>query len=161
MYQVVVYICITWYSKFCWFLVKKCWYQQSSRGVSRYIFFGSSLDKVEPSFIIVGYVWKILWSPPPICEQLWKGPSWTGFKKVLLNRVISIRVSQGPFQNQGGLQLYWIKIFWHSCFLVNFAKILRTHILSNIFSQLPLALGFVRALGHSIEETFDVSKGSY
>ena len=33
-----------------------------------------------PSFIILGYVWKILgmggFPPPPIREQLRKGPSW-------------------------------------------------------------------------------------
>ena len=40
MYQNPIYICISWYGKICWFLVKKCWCQQNSRGLSRdlYIF---------------------------------------------------------------------------------------------------------------------------
>ena len=40
MYQNTIYICISWYRKFCWFLVKKCWCQQNSRGMScdSYIF---------------------------------------------------------------------------------------------------------------------------
>ena len=40
MYQNAIYICIFWYSKFCWFQMKKRWCQQNSMGVSRdsYIF---------------------------------------------------------------------------------------------------------------------------
>ena len=34
-YQNPIYICISWYSKICWFSVKKCRCQQNSRGVSR------------------------------------------------------------------------------------------------------------------------------
>ena len=39
-YENVIYICIFWYSKICWFPVEKAWYQQKSRGVSHdsYIF---------------------------------------------------------------------------------------------------------------------------
>ena len=35
-----IYMCISWCSKICWFPVKKCWFQQNSRDVSRdlYIF---------------------------------------------------------------------------------------------------------------------------
>ena len=40
MYSNAIYISISRYSKICWFLVKKCWYQQNSSGMSRdlYIF---------------------------------------------------------------------------------------------------------------------------
>ena len=63
MYQNVIYICISWYNKICKFPVKKSWFQQNSRCVSRnsyifWIFFG--LGIIVPSFIIVGYVWQIL-----------------------------------------------------------------------------------------------------
>ena len=36
-----IYICISWFSKICWFSVKECWCQQNSSGMSRdlYIFF--------------------------------------------------------------------------------------------------------------------------
>ena len=34
MYQNPVCTCISWCSKICWFLVKKCWCQQKSRDVS-------------------------------------------------------------------------------------------------------------------------------
>ena len=46
-YQNTVYICISRYSKICWFPVKKYWCQQNSRGVSHdsYIFW-SSLGKI-------------------------------------------------------------------------------------------------------------------
>ena len=39
-YQYAIYDCISWDSKICLIPVKKCWYQQNSRGVSRdsYIF---------------------------------------------------------------------------------------------------------------------------
>ena len=40
MYQNAIYIRISWYSKTCWFPVKKSWIQQNSKGVSRdsYVF---------------------------------------------------------------------------------------------------------------------------
>ena len=40
MYQNAIYICISWYHKICWFLVKKYLCQQNSGGVAResYIF---------------------------------------------------------------------------------------------------------------------------
>ena len=47
MYQNLIYICVSWYSKICWFLVKNA---DASRiqGVCHvsHIFFGSSLGKV-------------------------------------------------------------------------------------------------------------------
>ena len=68
-----IYICISWCSKICWFLVKECWCQQNSRGVSRdsYIFWIFLRQGITvPSFIIVEYVWQILgrgglFTPPP------------------------------------------------------------------------------------------------
>ena len=40
LYSNAIYICISWYSKSCWFPVRKCWFQQNSWGVSHdlYIF---------------------------------------------------------------------------------------------------------------------------
>ena len=35
MYQNAMYICISWHSKIYWYSMKKCWFQQNSRGVSR------------------------------------------------------------------------------------------------------------------------------
>ena len=32
-------IFISWFSKICWFLVKKCWCQQNSSGISRNLYF--------------------------------------------------------------------------------------------------------------------------
>ena len=46
MYQNAIYICISWYGKICWFLLKQLWFQQYSKSVLRHIFFGSSLHKV-------------------------------------------------------------------------------------------------------------------
>ena len=56
-------VCISWYNKSCRFLMKKCWCQQRSMGVSRYlclfwIFF--RWDITVASFTIEGYVWQIL-----------------------------------------------------------------------------------------------------
>ena len=82
MNQNEIFICIFWYSKICWFPVKKCWCQQNSRGASRqsyilWILFRSGV--IVPSFIIVGYVWQISDSPSSsIREQLQKDPSWIG-----------------------------------------------------------------------------------
>ena len=74
MYQNAIYISTSWYSKICWFLVKKCWCQQYSRDVScySYVYFFVLLllrCNFSSSFIIVGYVWQILgkgaFLPPP------------------------------------------------------------------------------------------------
>ena len=82
-----IYICISWYSKICWFPVKKCWCQQNPRGVScdSYSFWNFFRYGITvPSFIIVGYVWQILgrgtfsFLSPPISEQPWKIPSLIG-----------------------------------------------------------------------------------
>ena len=89
MYQNAVYICISWYSKICWFSVKKCWCQQNSQSVSHdsyifRIFFRQGITVA--SFIIVGNVWQILgrgaFLAPSICEQSRKSPSWIGLKYV-------------------------------------------------------------------------------
>ena len=86
MYQNTIYIFISWYSKICWFPLKKCWYQQNSRGVSRdsyifWIFFGQGIT--VPSFIIVWYLWQILGR-----EGLFASPHpWAVLKKPILNRV--------------------------------------------------------------------------
>ena len=39
-YENEIYICISWFSKVCWFPLKRCWCHQKSRGFSRdsYIF---------------------------------------------------------------------------------------------------------------------------
>ena len=86
MYQNTIYICISRYSKICWFPVKKCWCQHNSRGLSRdlYIFwilFGWGIT--VPSFIVVGYVWQVLGRGglnPPIREQPRKSSSWIGLR---------------------------------------------------------------------------------
>ena len=63
MHYNTIYTCISWYTKNCWFSVKKCWCQQNSMGVSRdlcifWIFFRYGIT--VPSFINVQYVWQIL-----------------------------------------------------------------------------------------------------
>ena len=84
-----IYICISWYSKTCWSLVKKRWCQQNPRGMSRdsYSFWNLFRQGIAvPSFIIVGYVRQILergpfLPPPPIREQPRKSSSWIGLKE--------------------------------------------------------------------------------
>ena len=83
MYQNTIYICIFWYSKICWFAVKKSWCQQNSRDRSRdsYIF-GCSLvncDEFHHCGICVTNFREegaCLLPPPPIREQLRKSQSW-------------------------------------------------------------------------------------
>ena len=90
-----LYICISWYSKICQFPIKKCWYQQNSRGLSRdsysfWIFFRQGIT--VPSLIIVGYACQILerGAPPPPPPYPWAAP-----KKPILNRVnIQIKFKQ-------------------------------------------------------------------
>ena len=79
MYQNANYICLSWFSKICWFPVKKCSCRQNARGVSRdsYIFCIFSRYITLPSFIIVGYVWQILRRGPFCHRHRWaarKGP---------------------------------------------------------------------------------------
>ena len=58
-YQNAIYICISLYSKICWFSVKKCWCKDVSPDT--YTFWISFRQSMTvPSFIIVGYVWQIL-----------------------------------------------------------------------------------------------------
>ena len=103
-----LYICISWYSKICQFPIKKCWYQQNSRGLSRdsysfWIFFRQGIT--VPSLIIVGYACQILERgmprpPPPIHEQLWKSPSLIGLTYKL---------------NLSNYYVYWCH-YYHWCF---------------------------------------------
>ena len=69
--------------------MKKCWFQQKSRSVSRdlYKVFGPSLGNLKlQSFIIVGFVWQILDGEGRVArrirEQSQKGPSWIELKLV-------------------------------------------------------------------------------
>ena len=92
MYQNAIYICIFWYSKICWFPMKKFWCRHNLRGVPRdsynfWVFFRS--DIIVPSFIFVGYAWQVLggrgggrhFEQFSIREQPRKGPSWIGLQR--------------------------------------------------------------------------------
>ena len=115
MYENAFYICISWYSKICWFAVKKCWCQQNSRGVSRdssifWIFFWQGIS--VPGFIIVGYVWQILGREaflplPPILEQPRKIPSWIGLR----DKAFKIANDLKCDGYQRGLALVFYKFF--------------------------------------------------
>ena len=98
MYLNGIYICNSWYSKICWFSVKKCWCQQNSRGVSCdsysfWIFYGQGIT--VPCFIIVGYVWQILG------RETFLRPShpWTARKNSILNRLKSFHNFPWIFMN--------------------------------------------------------------
>ena len=88
MYQNTVYICISWYSKICWFPVKKCWFQQNSRSVSRdsyifQIFFGYNCAKCHHCRICVtDFREGGLFAPSPHL--------WAARKKPILNSVNDI-----------------------------------------------------------------------
>ena len=97
MYQNRIYICISWYSNICWFLVKKYWCQQNSRGVSRdsYIFFNLLLVRHKCGKF---HHCRICMTdfrergpfcpspPPPIREQPQKSPSWIGLNAYNLTK---------------------------------------------------------------------------
>ena len=80
MYQNTIYICISWYSKICWFPVKKCWYQQNSRGVSRdsYIFLDLLWVRYNCAKFPHCRICLTDFTPPPIRGQPRKSPSWIG-----------------------------------------------------------------------------------
>ena len=85
MYQNPVFMWISWCSKICWIPVKKCWCQLNPSGVSRdlyifWIFFRYGIT--VPSFIIVGFVWRILGRGVKKVPHTWAAP-----KKSILNRV--------------------------------------------------------------------------
>ena len=104
--QIAIYIYISWYSKICWFPVKKCWCQHNSRGVSRdfYIFLFHLYIKYA-FFIIIWYVWQILrrWGRGSFCPQChqWaaskKGPSWIELNEFVFR-------TAGPYKS---LHLYY------------------------------------------------------
>ena len=85
MHQNVIYICISWYRKICWFPVKNADVSRT-QGVYHmiYLFFGSSLGKslTVLSFIIVGYVWQTLERGLFCPLDLWAAP-----KRPTLSRV--------------------------------------------------------------------------
>ena len=77
MYQNTIYICISWYSKFRWFPVKKCWCQQNSRVVSRYLLWERyNCAKFHHCRICVTDFRRGGLFAPPIREQPRKSPSW-------------------------------------------------------------------------------------
>ena len=93
MCQNAIYICISWYSKICWFPVKKYWCQQNSRGMSRdlYIFWIFFVYGITAKFhhckICVRNFreGRIFCTPPrPFREQPQKSPSYIGFKIISL-----------------------------------------------------------------------------
>ena len=118
MYQIAIYICISWYSKICWFLVKKCWYQKNSRGVSRdsynfLTFF--KLGITVPGSIIVGYVWQILWRRAFLASHPWTDPkkpilNWVK-KFTLLNNYVTVYLYHLQFYNSNSMLLLTIYIF--------------------------------------------------
>ena len=81
MYQNATYICISWYSKICWFRVKKCWCQWNWGGVSRdsyifWIFFRQGII-IHCRICVTDFSEGAFLPPPsPIREQPWKCPSW-------------------------------------------------------------------------------------
>ena len=132
MYQNTIYISISWYSKICWFLVKKSWCQQNSSGVSRdsYIFwivFGWGIT--VPNFI-VGYLWQILEreglfaplppSPAYIREQPRKSPSGLGLRQIEWWVVLN------GFITKNGVLPLTTAFVWkliNSCFNVPFTQV--------------------------------------
>ena len=107
MYQNTVYICTSWYSKICWFAVKKCWCQQNSRGcVTWFIYFLDLLwvryncAKFHHCSICVTDFREVgAFLPPP---HPWAAP-----KKPILNRVK--------------------KRLWYRCFPLNFCETSRNN----------------------------------
>ena len=118
MYQNTIYICISWYSKICWFPVKKCWCQQNSRSVSRdsyifWIFFAQGITaKFHHCRICVtdfregGLFW-----PIPIHEQLQKSPSWIGLRKMFENCSIGNMIQKNIFKIAPSKYTFQIHIF--------------------------------------------------
>ena len=92
--QNAFYTHIPWYSKICWFLVKNCWCQQKSRGVSHVIYFGYFLGKVYQVHhcrICMTDFWEGLAYPPPPPRHPWAVP-----KKAILNRLMFLLSPAGP-----------------------------------------------------------------
>ena len=93
MYQNVIYIFIYWYSKICWFSVKKCWYQQDWKWCvkwCRYFFVSFGCGKTVPSCAKFHHCWICetefregdIFGHPPAPLHPWAAP-----KKPILNRV--------------------------------------------------------------------------
>ena len=92
MNQNAIYICISWYTKICWFPVKKCCCQQNSRGVTcdSYvfcIFFKQDIHYCRICVTDFRDGWGQKGSPlcaffPPPPPSLWAAP-----KMSILNRV--------------------------------------------------------------------------
>ena len=85
MYQDTIYICISWYSKICWFPMEKCWCYQNSRGVSRdsnifldILWLSYNCAKFHHCRICVTDFREVaLFAPPPSSLS---SPAWIGLK---------------------------------------------------------------------------------
>ena len=90
MHQNPIYICTSWCSKICWFLVKKCWCQQNSKDVSRdlynfWIFFRSGITvKFHHCRICLTVIREGGQKSPP--------DPWAFTKKPILNRVNTVHL---------------------------------------------------------------------
>ena len=79
---------ISWYSKICWFPVKKCWCQQNSGCVSRDSFFFFNLLWIRYNcakfhhckICLTDFRKGGLFDPPPIREKPRKSSFWIGLK---------------------------------------------------------------------------------
>ena len=93
MNQNAIYICISWYTKICWFPVKKCCCQQNSRGVTcdSYVFCIFFKQDIHYCRICVTNFrddWRQKGSP--LCAFLPPSPLprlWAAHKMPILNRV--------------------------------------------------------------------------
>ena len=115
-----IYICISWYSKIRWFLVKKCWCQQNSSGVSldSYSFF----DLLRVSYncakfhhcriCVIDFRDGGLFAPPPL--HPWASPKKPIFNSsknyYLYNHVLSKEIRQN-FIFIVDKRFYWEKSF--------------------------------------------------
>ena len=155
MYQNAICIYISWYSKSCWFPMKKCWCQQNSWSVSRdlyifVIFFRSGKTVLSYHCWVCAAYFRTGWPflASSICEPPLKRPSWGELKwpacLVQMNcNIFSCRKLINRWWRQFQTQMYLLAVlrtylYWlNVCFwLFLLTLILFEQLLGHKFSML-------------------------
>ena len=125
MYLNGIYICISSYSKICWFPIKKCWCKQNSRYVGRdsysfWIILRYNFAKFHHCRMCVTDFRQggDFFATPPIRERPPKKPSWIRLRNISAKRISSLSILEKFFHESTNLKI-WQSITFRNLALEN------------------------------------------
>ena len=114
-----IYICISWYSKICWFPEKKCWCQQNPSCVScdSYSFWNffryKSANFHHCRICVTDFREGGGFLALPIREQPQKSPTWIGLKQKSNIAILKCQISRFSSKFVSLKQLSWQQTNYH------------------------------------------------